>query len=407
MKMPLFWNGFRKSCQLFGMDSEKVVLLYKITFMITRLLDQTIHKRIGQGKAIIIMGPRQVGKTTLLKNLKYDADEVLWLNGDETDVQQLFSEMSASRLSAILGKKKILIIDEAQRIENIGLRIKLVTDTLKDIQVFASGSSSFELANKIKEPLTGRKWEFNMYPVSFAEMVNHHGLLEEKRLMPHRLVYGYYPEIVTNPGDEKDRLKLISESYLYKDILSWENIQKPDKLNKLLQALAFQVGSLVSYHELGQLCGIDSKTVEKYISLLEKSFIIFKLNSFSRNLRNELNSSKKIYFYDNGIRNAVIANFNQIENRTDIGPLWENFLMSERMKYNSYRQIWNNSYFWRTKEQQEIDYLEEENGQIKVFEFKWNANKKAKIPTAFANAYPNAEFAVINKDNFETFLYDF
>ena len=246
-----------------------------------------------------------------------------------------------------------------------------------------------------------------MYPVSFAEMVNHHGLLEEKRLMPHRLVYGYYPEIVTNPGDEKDRLKLISESYLYKDILSWENIQKPDKLNKLLQALAFQVGSLVSYHELGQLCGIDSKTVEKYISLLEKSFIIFKLNSFSRNLRNELNSSKKIYFYDNGIRNAVIANFNQIENRTDIGPLWENFLMSERMKYNSYRQIWNNSYFWRTKEQQEIDYLEEENGQIKVFEFKWNANKKAKIPTAFANAYPNAEFAVINKDNFETFLYDF
>ncbi len=375
--------------------------------MIARFLDETIRKRIGQEKAIIIIGPRQVGKTTLLKNLKYDADEVLWLNGDETDVQQLFSEMSASRLSAILGKKKILIIDEAQRIENIGLRIKLVTDTLKDIQVFALGSSSFELANKIKEPLTGRKWEFNMFPVSFAEMVNHHGLLDEKRLMPHRLVYGYYPEIVTNPGDEKDRLKLISESYLYKDILSWENIQKPDKLNKLLQALAFQVGSLVSYHELGQLCGIDSKTVEKYISLLEKSFIIFKLNSFSRNLRNELNSSKKIFFYDNGIRNAVIANFNQIENRTDIGPLWENFLMSERMKYNAYRNHWANSYFWRTKEQQEIDYLEEENGQIKVFEFKWNANKKAKIPAAFANAYPDAEFAVINKDNFETFLYDF
>lgn len=374
--------------------------------MIGRLLEKQVNERINSGKAIILMGPRQVGKTTFLKNLPFNEEEVLWLNGDEPDVIKIFETINSSRLSAFLGRRKILIIDEAQRIENIGLKLKLITDSLKDVQLFASGSSSFELANKINEPLTGRKWEFTMFPISFEEMVINHGLLEEKRLLPHRLVYGYYPEVVSNPGDEKDRLRLISDSYLYKDILTWENIQKPDKLNRLLQALALQVSSQVSYNELGQICGIDPKTVEKYINLLEQSFIVFRLHSFSRNLRNELKNSRKIYFYDNGIRNAVIANFNPVEIRTDVGALWENFLVSERMKYNIYHKLWNNRFFWRTKEQKEIDYIEESDGKISAFEFKWNEKKKVKTHQMFTKAYPEAEFNVISPDNFETFLMD-
>jgi predicted AAA+ superfamily ATPase len=374
--------------------------------MIRRLLENQISPRLNTGKAIVIMGPRQVGKTTFLQGLPYRLDEVLWFNADETDVKNLFAEISASRLSALLGKRKVLIIDEAQSIENIGLKLKLITDSLKDVQLFVTGSSSFELANKINEPLTGRKWEFTMYPLSFEEMVNHHGLLEEKRLLPHRLVYGYYPEIVTNPGDEKQRLKLISQAYLYKDILSWENIQKPDKLSRLLQALALQLSAQVSYNELAQICGIDAKTVEKYIDLLEKAFVIFRLPSFSRNLRNELKSSRKIYFYDNGIRNSIIANLNPIENRTDIGALWENFLVSERMKYNNYHQHWKNSYFWRTKEQKEIDLIEEYDGKLHAFEFKWNSRKKTKLSESFLKAYPGTELNIISNDNVECFVTD-
>ena len=252
-----------------------------------------------------------------------------------------------------------MVIDEAQRIEDIGLRLKLITDQINDVQLIATGSSSFDLANKINEPLTGRKWEYKIYPISFKEMVNHHGLLEEKRMLPHRLIYGYYPEIVNNPGEEKEILKQLSDSYLYKDILMWEQIKKPDKLLKLLQALAFQVGSQVSYNELAQTCGMDSKTVEKYIILLEQTFIIFRLGSFSRNLRNELKNSKKIFFYDNGIRNALIANFSPAETRTDIGALWENFLISERVKALHYSNKWSNYWYWRTKEQKEIDRSEE------------------------------------------------
>jgi hypothetical protein len=350
------------------------------------------------------MGPRQAGKTTLLKKIFVNKEELLWLNGDEIDVQKLFSNISASRLKAVLGTKTLLIIDEAQRIEDIGLRLKLITDTLPEIQLIATGSSAFELANKVNEPLTGRKWEYHMWPLSFGEMVSHHGLLEEKRLVPHRLLYGYYPDVVTHPGDEMEVLKQLSDSYLYKDILSWEQVQKPDKLTKLLQALAFQIGSQVSYHELGHTCGLDSKTVEKYIVLLEQTYIIFRLGSFSRNLRNELKNSKKIYFYDNGIRNAVIANFNQIENRSDIGPLWENFLISERIKKLNYSRKWSNYWYWRTKEQKEIDFVEESDGRITAFEFKWNTRIKVKPPKQFLENYPNATFEVITPENYEDFL---
>ncbi|MEG1617258.1 MAG: ATP-binding protein [Bacteroidales bacterium] len=372
--------------------------------MIHRLLQNTISGKLDKGKAIILMGARQTGKTTLLKNLFPNNDDILWLNGDEQDVQKIFSNISATRLKALFGNKKYIVIDEAQRIEDIGLRLKLITDQIKDIQLVATGSSSFDLANKVNEPLTGRKWEYKIFPLSFQEMVNHHGLLEERRMLPHRLVYGYYPEIVNNPGTEKELLKQLSDSYLYKDILMWEQIKKPDKLLKLLQALAFQVGSQVSYNELAQTCGMDSKTVEKYIILLEQTFVIFRLGSFSRNLRNELKNSKKIFFYDNGIRNALIANFSPAETRMDIGALWENFLVSERIKALHYSNRWTNYWYWRTKEQKEIDYVEESDGVLTAYEFKWNPMAKFKMPKLFLSTYEGAEFRVIHPDNFEDFL---
>ena len=275
---------------------------------------------------------------------------------------------------------------------------------LDDVQLIATGSSSFELANRVNEPLTGRKFEYKLLPISFAEMVDEHGLLAEKRLIPHRMVFGYYPEIINHPGNEKERLKLLSDSYLYKDVLIWEQIHKPDKLTKLLQALAHQVGSQVSYNELAQLCSLDSKTIEKYILILEQAFIIFRLRSYSRNLRNELKMSKKIYFYDNGIRNALLANFNQIETREDKGALWENFLMAERQKYINNNLIWVNPWFWRTKDQKEIDYLEESDGKIKAYEFKWNSSSKYKIPSKFKENYPNSVFKIIHQNNVEEFL---
>ncbi len=372
--------------------------------MIYRILANRLKEKLFKQKAIILLGPRQVGKTTLLKNLAFDPSDILWMNADELDIQQLFSAVSSTSIKMLLGKKKILVIDEAQRIENIGIKLKLITDNLTDIQVIATGSSSLDLANRINEPLTGRKWEYHLFPLSYQELVQHHGLLEENRLIAHRLVYGYYPEVVTNPGEEEERLKLISHSYLYKDVLLWERIHKSDKLVRLLQALAFQIGSQVSYNELGSICGMDAKTVEKYINLLEQAFVVFRLPSFSRNLRNELKSSRKIYFYDNGIRNAVINNFNPVSLRNDIGFLWENFLISERQKYNAYQQLHKNSFFWRTVNQQELDLIEEFGGKIHAYEFKWNTKKRVKLTKTFQNAYPDASFQVITPENIHEFL---
>jgi len=339
--------------------------------MISRILVDRLRQKLFKQKAIIVLGPRQVGKTTLLKNLAFDPDEILWMNADEIDVQQTLSEVSSGSFKALLGKKKIFIIDEAQRIENIGLKLKLITDNLPDIQIIATGSSSFDLANRINEPLTGRKCEYNLYPLSYQELVEHHGMLSENRLHEHRLVYGYYPEAISNPGEEEERLKLICHSYLYKDVLLWERLHKTDKLVRLLQALAHQIGSQVSFNELAEMCSMDPKTVEKYVNLLEQAFVIFRLPSFSRNLRNELKSSRKIYFYDNGIRNAIINNFNPIALRSDAGFLWENFLVSERLKFNSYNLLNKNSFFWRTVNQQEIDLIEEYVGQLHAYEFRY------------------------------------
>ena len=372
--------------------------------MIERILEKQILAKINKKKAIILMGPRQVGKTTLLKSLFEKSTEIIWLNGDEPDIQSIFENISSKRLEAIIGNKKMIIIDEAQRIPEIGLKMKLITDQLINVQLIATGSSAFELSNKLNEPLTGRKWEFKMYPISFQEMVNHHGLLNEIRLLPHRLIYGFYPDVVNHPGNEKEILKQLSDSYLYKDLLMIDQIKKPSALVKLLQALALQIGSQVSYHELAQICGLDGKTIEKYMMLLEQSYIIFRLTSFSRNQRNELKKSRKVYFFDNGIRNSLIANFEQIENRTDIGALWENYLVSERVKYLAYQQKWVNNWYWRTTEQQEIDYVEEENGQLSAYEFKWNPKAKGSIPNSFKKTYPTATINIIHRENFEQFL---
>ncbi len=372
--------------------------------MIKRELETIIKSKLNSGKAIILMGARQVGKTTLIKNIFQDRSDMYWLNGDELDVQELFENISSTRFQHVFADKKFIVIDEAQRIKDIGLKLKLIIDQIPEVQIIATGSSSFDLANEINEPLTGRKWEYKMYPISFAEMVKHHGLLEEKRLIPHRVVYGYYPDVINNRGSEKEILKQLSDSYLYKDILMWEQIKKPEKLLKLLQAIAFQIGSQVSYSELGQIVGLDTKTVEKYIVLLEQCYVIFRLGSFSRNLRNELKASKKIYFYDNGIRNAVIADFSLAETRLDIGSLWENFIISERKKKIEYNLLWRNSWFWRTTSQKEIDYIEEGDGKISAFEFKWNASAKYKVPNQFLESYAGSTFSVITPKNIEAFL---
>ncbi|WP_277656452.1 ATP-binding protein [Seleniivibrio woodruffii] len=372
--------------------------------MIHRSLTSKISAKLGKGKAVIIYGPRQSGKTTLIRSMLSDMkDRVLYLNGDDMDVRETLSSYSTAKLKALAGTKTTVFIDEAQRIKDIGLIIKILTDNFPEIQVIATGSSAFELKSSIKEPLTGRKYEFNLFPLSFAEMTEHHGLLDETRMTDQRLIYGYYPEIVTKPDERRDNLKMLADSYLYKDILSLENIAKPHLLEKIVKALALQVGSEVSFNELAQLTGTSAPTAEKYVNLLEKAYVVFQLPAFSRNVRNEIKKSRKIFFYDNGIRNAVIGNFLPVESRSDIGALWENYLVSERIKRNHNNTLSSDSYFWRTKQQQEIDYIEECEGQLHAYEFKYGS-RKASLPSTFAQAYPGHTFQTVTRENFWEFL---
>jgi predicted AAA+ superfamily ATPase len=306
--------------------------------------------------------------------------------------------------SSDLGKSKYVVIDEAQRIADVGLRLKLITDGIPGIQLLVSGSSSFDISNALNEPLTGRKWEFQLFPISFGEMVNHRQILTETRMLPHRLVFGYYPDVVNHLGDEFEVLNQLVDSFLYKDILMLEQLKKSEAVVKLLKALAYQVGSQVSYNELGQLCGLNSRTIEKYIHILEKTFVIFRVGSFSRNLRNELKKSHKIYFYDLGVRNALINNFSIIEKRSDQGQLWENFIIAERIKFLNYSRRKVNFWFWRTSDQLELDWVEEENGEIRGFEFKYGITSKAKIPKAFTSNYPDAVTKIITPQNMYEFI---
>ncbi|MBN9382037.1 MAG: ATP-binding protein [Chitinophagaceae bacterium] len=373
--------------------------------MVPRLLQSIIEKRIGKHKAILLLGPRQVGKTTLIKQLTNSLQEkILWLNGDDADIRNSLQEVNSTRIKTLIGNNTMIIIDEAQRIPDIGVTIKIIVDNIPQVQVIATGSSSLELAGQIKEPLTGRKYEYHLYPFSFAEMVEYTSLLEEKRLLEHRLIFGYYPEIVINPGEEREHLQLLTDSYLYKDLFTLEQIKKPQLLEKLVQALALQLGNEVIYHELAQIVGADKETIERYIDLLEKAFVIFRIPSLSRNLRNEIKKGRKIYFWDNGIRNAIIKNFNQLSLRQDTGALWENFIVSERQKANHYNSHFVNKYFWRTHAQQEIDYVEESNGRLAAWEFKWNPKAKGKIPATFLEAYPDTQTGIITPQNMEEWL---
>lgn len=373
--------------------------------MIERFLERIIKKRLGDSKAIIITGPRQTGKSTLLQQCQATFKQpVAWWNGDETDYRTLLENATSTKLRSVIGKSKTVIIDEAQRIHNIGLCMKLITDNIRTVKLIATGSSAFELANKINEPLTGRKWEHHLYPLSFGEMVNHTDLLEEKRLLHQRLIYGYYPDVVNSPGNEMALLKQLADSYLYKDLLTWERIQKPAQLEKLVQALAFQMAQVISYNELGQHCGLNAETVEKYINLLEKAFIVYRLPALSRNPRNELRKSFKIFFYDNGLRNAVINQFNPANLRQDIGQLWENWFITERLKFNSYNEKFVSRFFWRTLAQQEVDYIEEANGKLTAFECKWNPKAKGGVSKAFTNMYKKAVTHVVHHGNMDEFL---
>ncbi len=370
--------------------------------MINRIIQSQVEAKIGKGKAIIIVGPRQVGKTTLLKNI-LEKKEHLFLDADDPTVRALLTNPNTEQLKNIIGKNKMVFIDEAQRIENIGITLKIITDQFKDVQLLVSGSSAFELNNTINEPLTGRKWEYHLFPICWKEFEDNVGFVKAAQQLELRLIYGMYPDVINQTGEAFEVLKQLANSYLYKDILAYSGIRKPDVLEKLLQALALQVGSEVSYNELSQLLGVDKNTVSNYIDLLEQGFIIFKLKSFSKNLRNEIKKNIKIYFYDNGIRNIIIGNFNTLELRQDTGALWENFLISERIKKIHYQNALAKPYFWRTVQQQEIDYVEEEAGKITGYEIKWNAKAKVKANSMFKETY-NAAIHVLNRDNFRPFL---
>jgi len=374
--------------------------------MIYRYIEKQILDKFYKGKAILLLGPRQSGKSTLIQNiLSKQKEQFIEFNGDETDVRKLLTNISSTQLKQIIGSNKIIFIDEAQRIENIGLTIKLITDQIRNVQVIASGSSSFELANKINEPLTGRKYEFLLLPLAYSELKNHQGFLEEQRLLEHRMIYGYYPEVVSKPNEEKELLQLLADSYLYKDLFVLDQIKKSSLLSKIVRALALQIGSEISYNEIAQLVGANKQTVEKYIRLLEQAFVVFHLSSYSRNIRNELKKRKKIYFYDLGIRNAVIGNFNNLSSRTDVGALWENYLIAERVKYLAYTQSYAHKFFWRTTQQQEIDYIEEHIvNEPLAYEFKWNPNSKAKFSKTFTENYKPKITKVIHRENYDEFI---
>ncbi|WP_417443000.1 ATP-binding protein [Joostella sp.] len=370
--------------------------------MIERSIRGTIEKRFGRGKAIFLIGPRQVGKTTLFSQI-LDGRNFLFLNGDDPTVRRVLTNPNIEQLKNIIGKHDVVFIDEAQRIENIGLTLKLIADQIKEVQLLISGSSAFELSYQTQEPLTGRKWEYKLFPISWGEFENHLGYLKAEQQLELRVLYGMYPDIINNFGEEQAVLKQLTDSYLYKDILAFGGVRKPEVLEKLLRALAFQIGSEVSYNELAQLIGVDKNTISSYIDILIQAYVVFKLPSFSRNLRNEIKTNQKIYFYDTGVRNMVIGDFNPLEVRQDKGGLWENFLIAERIKQIEYQSSLAKPYFWRTVQRQEIDYVEENSGKVYGFEIKLNSKAKVKLPKKFMETY-NTDIKIVSRDNFRDFL---
>jgi predicted AAA+ superfamily ATPase len=372
--------------------------------MYTRSNYKKIEEELFKGRAVLLLGARQVGKTTLLKQLIEDKEDVLWLNADEVSVRNLFENLSIQKIKQIIGSHKILVIDEAQLITDIGRCIKLIVDNVKNVQVLATGSSAFELKSKLNEPLTGRKWEHPLFPLSVSEIASKNGSFSEQQIIEQRLLYGSYPEVVNEPANAQRIITELSESYLYKDLFMWGGLKKPDKIITLLKALAYQVGSQVSFYELSQIVQLDKETIEKYVEILEQCYIIFRLNSFNKNLRNELKKSRKIYFFDNGIRNALIQDFRQIANRQDVGALWENYIVSEIWKKKKYENYYSRLYFWRTQTQQEIDIVFEENAEMTAIEIKWNPKVKTKFNALFLEAYKPKETIIIHPENYIDYL---
>jgi predicted AAA+ superfamily ATPase len=380
-------------------------------------LDRTIESMIGKRiartdlhkKIVIIYGARQVGKTTLVKGLlERFQGKAEYFNCDYLQVQTLFSWENAGNLANVVKNLDLIVLDEAQRIRNIGVVLKILHDEFSHLQVIATGSSSFELANQVNEPLTGRKIIYRLYPLSFGELSNKATFIEKGSIVNRALRFGMYPSVfLQDDGQARENLNEITSSYLFKDILVFQQLKKPELLHDLLKMLAFQVSNEVSYSELAGKLRIDQTVVQRYIQLLEDSFIIFRLPALKKNLRNEIGKTRKIFFWDLGIRNALIQQFNTLENRDDQGALWENFCISERLKklhYQGMDQV--KTWFWRTYAQKEIDYVEEVENSFHAFEIKWSQRKALKSPNDFLTAYPNASFEVINRDNYEGFISD-
>ena len=373
---------------------------------LVRDLSENIIKKLQANKVVIVFGARRVGKTVLVKELLEKINEpVLSLNGEDINVHDKLAFRSVENYKQLLGSYKLLYIDEAQKIPEIGLKLKLMIDEIENLKIIISGSSSFDIHKDAGEPLTGRKYSFNLFALSENEYNQIENNIVKIDKVKERLIFGNYPELLHLP-DREDKVDYLNEmvsSYLLKDIPVYENIKNSQKIFNLLRLIAFQIGREVSLQELGKQLGISKNTVEKYLDLLSKVFILHKVEGFSRNLKKEITKNSRWYFFDNGIRNAVIANFNPIESRNDIGELWENYMISERLKYQEYRKLTSNNYFWRTYDQQEVDWVEERDGSIFGYEFKWKESK-VKIPTQWKNAYPKSSFEVINKDNFEKWL---
>jgi len=371
--------------------------------LIQRIIEQQIPESLTPGKVVVLLGPRRVGKTVLINQLlKKTEMPYLLLSGEDIDTHKLLQHRSVQNYKRVLGEKRFLVIDEAQKIPEIGIKLKLMVDHIEGLKVLVTGSSAFDISNKMGEPLTGRKITYNLFALSEQELNQIENIVEKQGNLKHRLVYGNYPELVQFQDDDRkaEYLREIVNDYLFKDILAFENIRNSDKIYDLLRLIAFQIGGEVSLEELGRQLSMSKNTVEKYLDLLSKVFVLHKVGGFSRNLRKEIAKTSRWYFYDNGLRNLLIANFNPIEVRDDIGKLWENYIVSERLKFQRYNKMIVNNFFWRTYDKQEIDWVEERGGRLYAYEFKWNPKRKAKVPKAWAETYENAEFEVINSENY-------
>jgi predicted AAA+ superfamily ATPase len=376
-----------------------------LAMLIDRSLSKVLLEKWDSGKVLILTGPRQVGKTTLLTSLCNEHGSYLSVNGDDPEDRIIWQNAGENKLRNLIGKHHTVFIDEAQRMNNIGLVLKIIHDKIKHVRVLVSGSSALDIGNEINEPMTERKWEYNLFPLSWSELELHFGFQKNQKNLPNYLIYGTYPEVIIKASEAEDILKQIAGSYLYKDLLQYQGIRKPEVLDKLLLALALQIGSEVNYNEVSGMVGIDRATVEQYISLLEKAFVLFRIAPLSRNVRNEINTSRKIYFYDNGIRNAIIGNFKSLEMRQDAGALWENFIISERVKALYYKKWYGRTYFWRTYQQQEINWIEEKDGAFSIFEFKWNPKQKhKKFPKTFTEHYEVTQSMIVTPENASGFL---